>query len=140
MINQLLLALGSAEPVALPVTTLAEDTELDVTASASFSLNSSGNWSASGNTVSNSGTWLQYWSASDFEARVQTSSVTGDGLSSGTLDTWLNLGTTRSWARTCTIAQLTRSTTFTVEIRHASSGIIYATCDVSLYANAEPSG
>lgn len=63
-------------------------------------------------------TWLLSGSASDYEARVPI--VGGDSLSSGTVGSWLNLGTSREWQQYADSSN-TFTSNFTVEIRLAAS-------------------
>ena len=62
-------------------------------ASASLTLNADGTWDA---VPGGAGTWRGGGTSAEYEARF---TVTSGALSSGTAGSWLNLGTSRSWAR-----------------------------------------
>lgn len=67
-------------------------------ASATVSILNDGTWSTT--TVgggTNTGTWLTAGAVADVDVYL---SGTGDALDSGTLNTWLNCATTRSWTLT----------------------------------------
>lgn len=92
----------------------------------SLSLNSSGAYSASGDSGSASGTWLTAGTNSDFEARM-----TGTGDSPGTLNTWQALSTTRSWGFNSSTSGLL-SFSGTLEIRRVVDSVVVASSTVSL--------
>lgn len=96
-------------------------------ASASYSLTSGGLEDV---TPGGSGTWLLSGSASDYDARA---TLVSGAVSSGTLNTWLNLGTTRSWTRTQTVAG-SSAVTLQIEIRLAATGTVLATAQTTLTA------
>jgi hypothetical protein len=77
------------------------------------------------------GNWIPTINAGlidDYEIRAtRTAGVTPDG----TMNTWLNLGTSRSWSIT-TFYPDTTSSTITFEIRNASTGTVLESCSVTL--------
>jgi hypothetical protein len=82
----------------------------------------------------NQGDWVTPTSAAGnaFEARV--SNISGGSLTSGTVNTWLGLGTTREWF----VSRSTAGSTiidFTLEIRQASTGTVLASSFVTLEAS-----
>jgi hypothetical protein len=72
--------------------------------------------------------------ADDYEVRV--SLISGDALTAGTLDTWLNLGTTRSWERSQSVLG-SSSSLLKFEIRDAA-GVIQDTADIRLSSTLVP--
>jgi hypothetical protein len=64
-------------------------------------------------------TWLNSGSAADYEVRVTETG--GDGLTSGTVNTWLTLASNQEWAREETVSGISSTAVFTVEIRLAAS-------------------
>lgn len=96
---------------------------------ASYSISSGG--TVSGSNVSGY-SWLLVGSASDYEVRATLSS--GTTPSSGTLNTWQSLGTTRSWSQTRSLTVGTRECVLLIEIRLASSGDVLASASVTITA------
>lgn len=98
-----------------------------------------------GNTVRSPGAALPAWMAptascgqttSSYEVRATLSA--GDAVDSGTVGSWLNLGTTRTWTQGVTInAADTDSSTLTVEIRRASDSVVVTTATVTLTAQVD---
>lgn len=73
-------------------------------------------------------TWLPGGNPADFDLYV---SGTGDALTTGTLDTWLNLGTTRTFGYSASqIGTLSFSGTY--QIRHSSSGTVLASNTIAI--------
>ena len=68
--------------------------------------------------------------AARYEARA---TITGGTLTSGTTGSWINLGTTRTWARDRTGIG-SNSCTFTLEIRDASSLQVLDSASITLTA------
>lgn len=64
-------------------------------------------------------TWLQSGSAADYEIRATLAG--GDALASGTMNTWLGLGTTREWSQEAIGSGEAWSSSVTIEIRLAAS-------------------
>ena len=89
-----------------------------------------------GATYFNQGDWVTPTSAAGnaYEARV--SSVSGGSLTSGTVNTWLALGTTREWFVSRSIIGAI-TITFTLEIRDAATSTVLATSSVTLEASRE---
>lgn len=115
-------------------------------ATATFRLNSSGVAQAitSGNTSSPpagttnySDEWLRFGSASDYEARATLQSGT---LSSGTVGTYENLGTTRSYTVTCSVGggggAVSKDCSFLIEIRDTSTLVVLAADSITLQSSA----
>lgn len=95
-----------------------------------YSVNSNG--TVTGNNVTQY-SWLLVGSASDYEVRATLSS--GTTPSSGTLNTWQGLGTSRSWSQTQTGPGVgTRGCVLGIEIRLASSGTVLASDSVEITA------
>ena len=104
------------------------DNETDpADASASYSLTSAGLEDV---VPGGSGTWLLSGSASDYEVRA---TVVSGSVTSGTLNTWLGLGTTRTWTRTRTTVG-SSAVTLQIEIRLAATGTVIATAQTTLTA------
>lgn len=79
------------------------------------------------------GTWLIAGAASDYEIRV-----TGTGDDPGNLNTWLNMGSTRTWELTLP-GGVADSASFsgTWEIRRASSGVVQDSASLGLTVTIE---
>jgi hypothetical protein len=86
---------------------------------------------------SNSGTWLLSGTGSNYEARV--TKTAGDDLTTGTVNTWLALSSTRSWGLTETRnGFFSKTFTGTLEIRDASTLVAaMANLTVSMEATVE---
>ena len=102
-------------------------------ASASFSLSSGGVASGTGGVSYN---WLISGAASAYE--VMADNVTGS-FSSGTINTWLPLSSTRTWTRTRTLPGYS-SAIARFRIRRASDGIVLATATIQVEAEVEIGG
>lgn len=103
----------------LPDSIYVYDTQF-TTATASFTISSTGGYSSVGTPFNPSGTWLISGNASDYEVRY---ALTSGSVSSGTLNTWMSLGTSRTWVTTANrgAAPNARQTAIgTLEIRHAT--------------------
>lgn len=78
-------------------------------------------------------------SASNYEVRAVVAS--GSPLTSGSVDSWLNCGTTRTWALSNSSQDNSMLTTvLTVSIRLASSGAVQDTATITLSAESEYAG
>jgi hypothetical protein len=87
-----------------------------------------------GNIFNYSGEWLTSGSASAVEVRATLQS---GSTPSGTLNTWLNLGTTRSW--TLSRTGLGQSTcVLLIELRNAASGTVLDSATVTLDVIVDP--
>lgn len=75
------------------------------------------------------GAWLLTGVASDFEIYCTHA---GTALSSGTLNTWLDMGTTRTWRLATTANDRSFDATLTFQIRRKSDGAIVATGSYTL--------
>lgn len=89
---------------------------------ASYKLNNDGTVKNHNNSLLE--TWLLTGSASGFEARV---TVTSGALSSGTVGSWVNLGTSQTWSRSST-----GETIFLVEIRDAATLTVQDSATITL--------
>lgn len=119
--------------VTLPGTINCDQLEISPTDSLStFTLSNAGTYSGSGGV---SGTWLTAGSASQCECRLTPTSGTFDG---GTINTWENLGTSRTWQElNTTNGTSSESASGTLEIRDATSGTVLATTTLTITANVE---
>ena len=111
--------------------------ETGVTALAQYSLDSTGNvrMTETDNGLANVETWLNNpANRGNYDCRATMISGT---LTSGTVGSWLNLASTRTWT-------LQRSTngsinaSFTLEIRRASDGTVLDTATISMQASFSP--
>ena len=119
----------------LPSSLSVEDLVLNPnTATASFTLNSGGIYTSSGNITAPSGTWKTGTGVgSDYETRLTVTSGSFSGSGTGS---WLSLGTTRTWYKTQSGVG-TADAGGTVEIRNASTGTVYTSSVLSLFATVE---
>ena len=106
---------------------------LSGTATAGFELNASGDVRTLQNTAYfDEGDWITPKSSAGnaYEARaVRTAGVNPSGTA---LNTWVPLGTTRLWSLASSTPGAFVTTTFTVDIRNASTQTILATTSVTL--------
>lgn len=93
-------------------------------ATATYSLTNAGAETATGVA---SGTWLTAGAAADYDVML---TVNSGALTSGTVGSWLNLGTTRTWTLQRSGAVGTTTANTTVQIRSASSLSVLATATV----------
>jgi hypothetical protein len=100
---------------------------------ASLTAGTDGTSSGSGNAGVTAPAW---WSAapdvgigSDYEIRATL--ATGDAPTSGTLNTWLSLGTARTWSQSQAVDGQ-RSCTLTIEIRDSATQTVQGTATWSL--------
>lgn len=104
-------------------------------ADARFSIENDGDlaeYSGSGGGLSDYGDWISPKdSFSNYEVRATESVGT---VSSGTVGSWLSLGTARTWTRTHSGAG-TSSVQLLIEIRHAITLIVRASATITLTAN-----
>lgn len=114
------------------------DNEVSPTdAQTSYSLTSTGGTSRS------PGAALPDWMAngcgqatSAYEVRATLAA--GDAVDTGTVGSWLSLGTTRTWTQDVTVnANDTDSSTLTVEIRRVSDSVVVDTATVTLTATVD---
>ncbi len=75
------------------------------------------------------GAWLLTGAASDFEIYCTHE---GTPLSLGTLNTWLDMGTTRTWRLATSTNDRSYDATLTFQIRRKSDGVIVATGSYTL--------
>lgn len=85
--------------------------------------------------TSDAGDWITPKAAagSNYEVRV---SVNSGSLSSGTSDSWLSLGSSRSWGVAVSGGGGTVSANITIEIRKASSGVVQASTTITISASS----
>lgn len=107
------------------------------TAYAYYTVNTNGQIQQSTDINGTNPTNLEQWctpvtGASNFEVRV--SNVTGAGLDTGTINTWLPLSSTRTWGMEESVSGQSKLTSFTVEIRKIGTSTILdsATIDLSV--------
>lgn len=116
-------------------------------ATATYSLNSSGQatrTNAAGTPVNITGQWLTSGTAADYEVFAQWSpsgggpnAVLGGGTTGGaTPDTWLGLGTTRSFTLTGVSANVGRE--LYIQIRNASTQDIVNFCTITVEVDSAP--
>jgi len=73
--------------------------------------------------------------ASNYEVRA---TVTSGSLSTGTVGSWLNCGTTRTWTlRNSAMNNSVLTCVMTVEIRLASSGVVQDSATITLEAESD---
>lgn len=112
------------------------DTESGVSAQTVLNVQNTGGWNTVGNTTSQSGTWLMRGAAADYDVRLTQTG--GSGTTTGAaLATWLTLNFSRGWTLTDTVDTGSDGFTGTLEIRHAATGTVLASCTVNLTAFAE---
>lgn len=122
----------SAEPeVAISNQTILNQQDNPTTAVATYTLNSDG-------TNGFPSEWLTKGFADDCEVQATQFSIslaTG-GSTSGTLNTWLNLGTTRSWSLTQVAGAGTRASEWVIDvsIRRVSDLLVLDTARITLQA------
>lgn len=103
-------------------------------ATAVYVLDSAGDirYTVGSDSVTDNGDWIApKTNMANYECRATLTSGT---LSSGTTGAWLSLGTTRSWTRSRTISPGLTTTTFTLEIRRATDGVVMDTATITLQA------
>jgi hypothetical protein len=100
------------------------------TAVASISYNSSG--TTTSHTGATLETWLVSGAAGDFEIRATLQS--GSTPSTGTMDTWQALSTSRAWTLDILIGD-TDTSTFLIEIRDATSLAVLDSASITLKGN-----
>lgn len=93
---------------------------------------------ADGTITGPGGNWLTGGSSSDYEVRATqvSDTITGTGTSAtGTLNTWMNLGTNREWTVAATGAGNTgRRWVLTIEIRRASDLVVLDSATIDIEA------
>lgn len=103
-------------------------------AEARYRLNSSGveqTYTSTNLAYTTVGTWLVSGTNSQFEVRATAVSGT---VTSGTMNTWQALSTSREWNVTKTFSSGVKLAVITIEIRRASTGVIVDTATVDLGA------
>lgn len=109
------------------------DTTIGPTAEAQYTLALSGAASSvtsGGGSVPISGEWLTSGSSSDFEVRA---TIVSGSVTSGTIGSWENLGTTRTWTRDRGAIGIS-TVVLTIEIRNATSMVVLDTAEITLTA------
>lgn len=103
---------------------------ISTTATAGYSINSSGNVVDQGATILEA--WLHGGSAASYD--VMVTPLSGVALT-GTTGTWLNCASTRTWSiSNSTPDDSTLSAQFTVQIRLTATGIVQTSATVTLNA------
>ena len=108
-------------------------------ATSTFTLSSDGiarKTTVPGATVTFPGEWLLEGTASQYQARATLVSGT---LTSGTLNTWQALSTSRSWSKSTT-AVGTVNTVINVQIRSIATNVVLDSADITLTATRNPGG
>jgi hypothetical protein len=107
------------------------------TSTVSFSLNNTGGGSTTGATQSSPGsfTWILAGSASEYEVYV-TGSASNGGAFTGTLNSWLSLGTSRTWSFATTNND--SDWTGTYQIRRISDGAGGSTGSIQMSVATAP--
>lgn len=120
----------------LPATIFTRDDEIGTGAQTSLTFNAAGDWQSVGNTMSPSGTWKLVGSGADFDIYFEL--LTGVVDSGSATDTWLNLGTNRSWVVGDSLDIGEDEVTANLIIRDTATEAVLATASVSMVAFAEP--
>lgn len=125
---------GTAQPHVTISNFIVTDTQVGVTATASYSLTSAGviNQITTGGT-SAIGYWINPAGAAGAAYEVYVTN-SGDALFSGTIGSWLALNTTRTWTQQKAIGTGFKQADLTVQIRRASDGVVMDTAAITLYA------
>lgn len=126
---------GDHHTISISNRTIPDFTFAPTVADARFSIENDGDlaeYFGSGGGLSDYGDWISPKdSFSNYEVRA-TESV--GAVSSGTVGSWLSLGTTRTWTRTHSGAG-TSSVQLLIEIRHAITLVVRASATITLTAN-----
>lgn len=78
-------------------------------------------------------TWLLSGSASAYDVRMTSLSSSGTGTLTGTVGSWLNLGTMRTWvARATAAVPGNYQNTLLCEVRDTATGTVLDSCTVTL--------
>lgn len=81
-------------------------------------------------------TWLYSGVAGDYESRATL--VSGPAPTTGTLNTWESLSTSRQWITSDSAPPSTTTTVLTIEIRLASTGTVLTSAAITLIAILTP--
>lgn len=116
-----------SDPISIGVTSVDRN---DGGSLAQYQLNSDGSiyTNPAGSLVA-AGTWTSFAAtAGDYESRM---TIVSGGVSGGTIGTWENLGTTRTWSRNAA-SGFSDSVNLTLEIRRASDGVVLDSKSISI--------
>lgn len=118
-----MLLAASGIKVQLPVTSATSfSTGTTSTAQLQFANSGDINGTNGSNAVSDRGDWIApKVNMGDYDIRVILTSGT---FTTGSNNTWENLGTSRTWTKQGSVGAGVVSCTYTVEIRHSASGIV----------------
>lgn len=127
---------GASGTVSLSNITLEDALVSPNNPSCGFTLGTTGGITYTGNSNSlTPATWGSGVTGSEYEARL---TATSGGVTSGTLATWLSLGSALNWTRNRTNDAVgTTSFTGTLEIRRASDQVVVGSCTVNMSATVE---
>lgn len=118
--------------------TAASEVTSPATATAQYELTNAGLIRATqgSDTVTNIGVWITpTTNVANYEARV---TMTSGSLTSGTVGSWLNLGTTRTWTLQYAAPGPGQNlSVFTLEIRRASDSVVVDTATITIRAEGE---
>lgn len=117
------LLLAGGTKIQLPVTS-ATSFSVGSTSTAQLQFANTGdiNGTNGSNAVSDRGDWIApKFNMSAYDIRVVLTSGT---FTSGSNNVWENLGTTRTWTKAGSVGGGVVSCNYTIEIRHAASGIV----------------
>ena len=101
------------------------------TATAGYRLSNTGVVQTKGASYADKETWLLSGLNSECECRATY--ATGDALSTGTMNSWLALSSTREWTLVAT-SGVEKANTTLIEIRNAATGMVLDSCTVSFEA------
>ena len=129
MMQQVLL-IGSGIGATLPADIEIRDSEVGTSATASFTLNTSGAYSSVGNASSVSGTWALGGTGPAYDFRLTVSVGTFAGSATGS---WINGSATATWSRTqASVGD--SSAEGVLEIRNATTLQVLTTANLTLIA------
>lgn len=132
MMQMLLGAGGVGKRVELPAAISSASQNFMDDSSASITIANTGGWTA---VNGGAGTWRLAGASSDYDVRLNQTG--GSGASGSAVNTWLNLGTTRSWSCATTYPPGgVSSSSGTIEIRDASTLTVLASCTYDIFAES----
>jgi hypothetical protein len=134
-VRMMLMAMGGGPSVSITNQSATHGVTVPSTATAGYKLLSTGAVQTKGASYADQETWLLAGLNSDCECRATYQS--GDALSTGTMDTWEVLSSTRTWTLVAT-SGLEKNNTTLIEIRRASSGVVLDSCTVTFSAISSP--
>ena len=108
------------------------DTQFNLTATASFALLNTGAFTSTNDA---GGSWVAGANPSDFDAMLTL--VSGTGPTGAAMATWLNLGTNRTWTRAVFGNNAQAITTCTLQIRETASGLVRSTSTITFTVESD---